>query len=64
MRVKECEKCVHHRRKTWSHVHCPKGFHRIGMTHAYAYCAKYEKRCSEVKSCEEGVKLRWGEGIR
>lgn len=52
MKVSICEKCKHHERRKWSHRYCPNGYHPIGMSHGYAYCLKYQKRCSKVKKCE------------
>lgn len=48
-----CDQCIYYRRKTYSHGYEPPNFHKIGMTHAYAYCEKHQKRCSEIKSCSE-----------
>lgn len=52
MKVSKCEKCAHYRRKTWSTEYTPANYHRIGVTHAYAYCEKHKKRCLEVKKCK------------
>ena len=53
MRVKDCERlCDKHQRRTWSHKHYSAHYHAVGMTHAYAYCLKHQKRCREVKSCD------------
>lgn len=52
MRVKDCEKCPHKRRRTWSHTHKCANYHPIGMTHAYAYCLLHDMRCSQVKKCK------------
>ena len=51
MRVKDCRKCQHCQRRTWTSYHMPRGYHAIGMTHAYAYCTLYKKRVRDVKSC-------------
>ena len=53
MRVKDCNNCEHCQRRTWTHTHKPKGYHTIGMTHAFAYCKKHKRRVSEVKKCDE-----------
>jgi hypothetical protein len=53
MKVKECKGCCFCQRRTWSHEYKPRNFHMIGMTHAYAYCTKHQKRVSEVKRCEK-----------
>jgi len=53
MKVKQCEKCKHYERHTWSEKYYPNGYHCIGMTHAYGYCTKYEERCANVKKCKE-----------
>lgn len=61
MRVAICERCEHYARKKWSHAHTGASGRRVGFTHAYGYCKKAEKRCSEVKACpkfaEENPKL-------
>jgi len=51
MNVKQCEACEHYRRITWSAPYQPKGYHTIGMTHAYGYCALHKKRCLNIKKC-------------
>lgn len=53
MRVKDCKKCKHCERKTWSSYYKPMNYHAIGMSHAYAYCDKYKVRVSEVHGCKE-----------
>lgn len=53
MRVKDCNGCEHHARRTWVQYYEPQNFHPIGFTHAYAYCTKHKKRCSAVSRCEE-----------
>lgn len=55
MRVKDCEPCEHCERRRWVQYYEPKNFHPIGFTHAYSYCKKHGKRCSEVKTC--GAKM-------
>ena len=51
MKVRECQKCEHCKRRTWTQYYEPKNFHPIGFTHAYAYCEKHRKRVSAIKSC-------------
>ncbi len=53
MKVKDCEKCKHHERRTWSDYYQPMNYHAIGMNHAYAYCKKHGCRCLEVKGCKD-----------
>lgn len=53
MKVKDCEKCKHHERRTWSDYYQPMNYHAIGMSHAYAYCKKHGCRCLEVKGCKD-----------
>lgn len=53
MRVKDCEKCKHCKRRVWSSYHIPQSYHAIGMSHAYAYCDKHGMRVSEVRGCKE-----------
>lgn len=53
MRVKDCERCTYCTRRTWSHYHKCRDYHPIGMTHAYAFCTKHDRRVSEVKKCDE-----------
>ena len=52
MRIKDCAKCEKCERRVWSDYHVPKNYHPIGMSHAYAWCAKYKKRVSQIKKCE------------
>ena len=52
MRVRDCVKCDHYRRRVWSSCYKPQRYHAIGVSHAYGYCVKYEKRCLDVKKCE------------
>lgn len=52
MKVKDCKSCHHCQRRVWSQYYVPKDFHPIGMSHAYAYCAAYQKRVSAVKGCD------------
>ena len=56
MRVKDCEGCVHCQRRVWSQYYKPNGYHAIGMSHAYAYCKKHEKRVRDVKKCNENAR--------
>jgi hypothetical protein len=53
MKVKDCEKCEHRQRRVWSQYYEPKDYHAIGMSHAYAYCTKHQKRVRDVKKCDE-----------
>ena len=53
MKVKQCEKCEHYKRRVWSQYHEPKNYHPIGFSHAYAYCTKFQKRCLSIKHCKE-----------
>lgn len=55
MKVSQCRQCKHHQRKVWSTSYKPSDYHTIGISHAYGYCQKYNKRCSKVKlkECEE-----------
>ena len=52
MIVKKCEQCEYYRRRVWSHRYYPKGYHAIGMSHAYGYCTIHEMRCISVKKCK------------
>lgn len=52
MKVSDCKKCILCVEKTWSHSYQPSDYHRIGMTHRFAYCKRYKRRCSEVKKCD------------
>jgi len=51
MRVKDCQKCKHHSRRTFNTYHTPKNYHAVVFSHAYGYCEKHKKRCSAVKKC-------------
>lgn len=55
MKVKICEKCPFCVRKTWTQRYEPKGYHAIGMVHAYAYCKFYKARVRDVKGCKKVV---------
>lgn len=52
MKVKDCRKCKKYMRKVWSDYYIPRNYHPIGMSHAYAWCKKHQKRCREVRECE------------
>lgn len=52
MKVKDCEKCNYCQRRVLTTYYKPKNYHAIGMSHAYAYCLKHNKRVSEVKKCD------------
>ena len=53
MKVSVCEKCEHYRRKTWVTKYKPADYHTIGITHAYGYCKKYQKRCLIIYKCKK-----------
>lgn len=53
MKVKECKKCEHFKRKRWAQYHVPANYHPIGFSHVYGWCKKHDKRCLDVKRCEE-----------
>ena len=53
MKVAECEKCKHHKRRVWSQYYQPANYHAIGQSHAYGYCTAYEKRCLSVRKCDK-----------
>lgn len=53
MKVENCQKCPYFDRRRWSTTYYPADYHPIGMTHAYAYCNKYQSRCLDVKKCSE-----------
>ena len=61
MRVAICEHCEHYSRKKWIQTYLPASGMRVGFSHAYGYCNKAGKRCSEVKACpkfaEENPKM-------
>lgn len=52
MKVSKCENCRHYRRKMWTTSYKPAGYHRIGISHAYGFCALHNDRCLNVKNCE------------
>lgn len=56
MKVSDCRDCKHCKRICWSHSYQPLNYHAIGMSHAYAYCAKHEKRVLQVKNCKDKEK--------
>lgn len=49
MKVSECERCVCYERKIWTTDYTPAHYHRIGMSHAYAFCKLFNQRCGEIK---------------
>ena len=53
MKVSECKKCRFFEHRIWSTTYTPKGYHTIGVSHAYGYCKKCGCRCLNVKKCEE-----------
>lgn len=53
MKVSDCKQCEYYQRKVWTQYYRPLNYHAIGQSHAYGYCKKYGKRCSEVKECKE-----------
>ena len=53
MKVSECEKCKHCKTGKWSTYYKPNGYHAIGISHRYRYCSLHEKRCLDVKKCNE-----------
>lgn len=53
MKVGECRDCKYCVRRCWTQYYQPKNYHAIGMTHAYAFCKKHDRRVSEIKSCDE-----------
>ena len=57
MKVKDCIKCMYYWRRTWSQKYKPANYHAIGISHAYAFCLKYNKRCLKVlkSQCKDGV---------
>ncbi len=57
MKVKNCKKCPHYRRRVWSSSYKPAFYHTIGVSHAYGYCAKKEKRCLDIKKCDVGDEI-------
>lgn len=52
MKVENCRGCPEMERRVWTQYYKPDGYHAIGMNHAYAWCAAYRKRCSDVGKCE------------
>ena len=52
MKVKLCKTCNCYKRRVWSSFYKPKNYHEIGVSHAYAWCTKHNKRCLEVKRCD------------
>lgn len=52
MKVRDCEKCPHCKRKRWSSYCKPKGYHAIGVSHTYRYCDLHHERCLSVPHCE------------
>ena len=52
MKVSDCRKCRYKREHRWSTHYEPRYYHAIGMTHVYAWCERWKKRCSEVKAVE------------
>ena len=52
MKVSVCEVCEHYIRKVWSQYYVPNNYHPIGMSHAYAFCRKHNKRCLDVRKCD------------
>lgn len=57
MKVSVCEKCEHYIRKVWSQYYVPNNYHPIGMSHAYAFCKKYNRRCLNVQQSICEVKM-------
>lgn len=51
MKVCDCEKCKHYRRKVWSECYKPLNYHYIGISHAYGYCELFRERCLNIKKC-------------
>lgn len=62
MQVRKCKECNHYERRRWAQYYEPANYHAIGFTHAYGYCKKYGKRCSDVTNCAE-VKSNGRESI-
>lgn len=52
MKVGICRKCRYFRERRWSQYYKPRDYHPIGMTHVYAYCARWKKRCTEIKDTD------------
>lgn len=57
MKVKYCEKCEHYKRKAWHTSYKPASYHRIGVTHAYGFCEKWDARCLVVRDCKINKKI-------
>lgn len=55
MKVSVCLKCPYRKRRKWSTYHRPAGYHPIGLSHVYSFCSKHNRRCSEVRKCEEVI---------
>ena len=45
---KYCDKCKYKEDMRWKQDYKPAGYHRIGMTHTYAYCKQVQKPCRKV----------------
>lgn len=56
MKVKDCIalNCPYLQRHVWTQYYRPKGYHAIGMNHAYAYCDRFGCPCREAKECKNG----------
>lgn len=52
MKVSVCRKCRYFRERRWSQYYEPRNYHPIGMSHKYGYCARWKKRCTEVKDTD------------
>lgn len=53
MKVMDCKKCKHCKRKAWSQYYRPGNYHPIGMSHVYHWCEKYQKRILDIKKCND-----------
>lgn len=53
MKVTQCEKCEHYKRKVYSVKFKPLYYHGIGMAHAYGYCELHKDRCLSIKNCNK-----------
>lgn len=60
MKISGCMKCINYRRKVWSTYYKPNGYHAIGMSHAYGFCVKHNRRCAEVKRCVDMAEQECG----
>lgn len=49
MVVSKCEKCVCYERRTWTTDYKPANYHRIGVSHSYAFCKLFNQRCGDIK---------------